>query len=487
MSCPPLNYDMGGDEVIHRAKELLKLCTGQHKVCSRKVTQELPSRVLDVGSEDGKLPLRLHVKHGSEHADYVTLSYCWGGPQQFTTTSNTLKERAQGIDFMQLPQTIQDAVKFTRKLGFRYLWIDALCILQDSTDDKRVEINKMGKIYKNSTITISASNAENVHKGFLRSRHLDQGCVLPLCLPNNFMGEIGVVKSSSLWWDDCPLSKRSWTLQEDLLSPRVLQFGQGEVGWQCQFESFPVVPSVISYFPPRLRRLPSDIFNATGSPGKDKEDQALIWESMILDYSMRDCTWEADRMPAIAGIASELGQVWSDVYLAGMWKACLLKHLAWHCRDRKGAVPLNVQDIGVTRVQPPSWSWLSAVPFDAIYFEEFKPKAVLKDCTVRLANEYDKYGWVLRGTLVLEGALSHNSAFCDSQLDIKMDSNSDGVPPHPPDCWYFWLGYRRGMGAIGLILLDLGQRTFKRVGQLRHDATPFKFWEEFENETVTII
>jgi hypothetical protein len=66
-----------------------------------------------------------------------------------------------------LPQTIQDAISVTHRLGIRYLWVDALCIIQDNPIDKSTEINAVGANYKNATLTISAASAASVELGFL--------------------------------------------------------------------------------------------------------------------------------------------------------------------------------------------------------------------------------------------------------------------------------------------------------------------------------
>jgi hypothetical protein len=67
----------------------------------------------------------------------------------------------------ELAQTLRDAIDVTRKLGIRYLWVDALCIIQDNVTDKSREIERMGKVYKNATVTIAAASASRVSEGFL--------------------------------------------------------------------------------------------------------------------------------------------------------------------------------------------------------------------------------------------------------------------------------------------------------------------------------
>jgi hypothetical protein len=127
----------------------------------------------------------------------------------------------------------------TRKLGVRYLWIDALCIIQDSMDDKAVEIGAMERIYTNSTVTIAIVNAIGATEGFLQTKPRLR-VELPYRCPDGTFGSIQISP-----WEIIDLSQeilytRAWCLQENLLSPRLLLFTNNEVIWQC--ESSPMRP-----------------------------------------------------------------------------------------------------------------------------------------------------------------------------------------------------------------------------------------------------
>jgi hypothetical protein len=77
----------------------------------------------------------------------------------------------KGLKFDDLARTFQDAVVITRHLGIRYLWIDTLCIMQDSKEDWAAEGCRMGKIYENSACTIAAAAVNNPHDGCFSSRN----------------------------------------------------------------------------------------------------------------------------------------------------------------------------------------------------------------------------------------------------------------------------------------------------------------------------
>lgn len=120
----------GSEAAFFLAKWWLDRCKRDHKACRDfQKTAQLPDRIIDVGPSDGSREPRLRETSGVQRADYVTLSHRWGSNLTLTTKESNLWERMRGIPVQSMPQTFKDAVKITRKLGVRYLWIDALCIL----------------------------------------------------------------------------------------------------------------------------------------------------------------------------------------------------------------------------------------------------------------------------------------------------------------------------------------------------------------------
>jgi hypothetical protein len=112
---------------------------------------------------------KLWATDGKE-GKYIALSYVWGEPQAHSTTQDRLEMYQGGIELSALPQTIRDAIRVTHSLGYRFLWIDSLCILQDSDEDKRNEIGNMRSIYSDSSLVIIAASAKKVGDGFLQTR-----------------------------------------------------------------------------------------------------------------------------------------------------------------------------------------------------------------------------------------------------------------------------------------------------------------------------
>jgi hypothetical protein len=149
------------------ARSWIHGCRQEHKLCRQSREKFLPPRVLDLRPE-GIEGMRLHVCAEGEQGEYAALSYCWGGPQRVMTTSKNLHEHIEGINEDTLPQTILDTVRVIRALDIHYLRIDALCILQDSDEDKQVQLALMGDIYHNSLVILVATKAKSVEDRFLK-------------------------------------------------------------------------------------------------------------------------------------------------------------------------------------------------------------------------------------------------------------------------------------------------------------------------------
>jgi hypothetical protein len=146
---------------MHLAKYWLAKCYYEHEACRKLRTLVMPKRLIYVGAgEEDSVHLTKpdvdHVLH------YVTLSHCWGDGRSIRALlSSNEEEYMKSIVIENLASTFRDAITVTRKLGLRHLWIDCLCIMQDSQDEKTSEISRMGSIYQNSYCTIVASGSAN--------------------------------------------------------------------------------------------------------------------------------------------------------------------------------------------------------------------------------------------------------------------------------------------------------------------------------------
>ena len=373
----------------------------------------MPTRVLDVSDDQY---IRLHIPGGGS-CHYCTLSYCWGGPQPVRTLAKNIERHKAGIRVSDLPQTIQDAASCTRELGVKYLWVDSLCIVQDSVDDKRQEIARMASIYQNAFVTIAATNASKCVEGFLSKRRRPSYEIfigdLPWSCLDGKIGKVSLHCQCSEKPHEEPLNQRAWALQETLLSPRVLSFSSQRLVWECQ--TFRYTDGGDPRSRPfreigKSRAQPSLFSPLTAamvpiSPRSESAHQ--VWRSVVKNFTQREITEESDKLLAISGIAQQLHLITGDEYLAGLWKGSLMSELMWShglmFDFAKSPPPARRPE----KYRAPSWSWASVD--GAIEFcgspSYPKPVAEVIQCEVLLANSSKPFGAVIDGHLVIRGLL----------------------------------------------------------------------------------
>lgn len=231
----------GSRETWDVATRWLHQCRTKHSKCNQAPQANwLPTRVLDVGTSS-KPSLRLHLANDSSPKSlYITLSHCWGQIEIKRLFKANISEFTEGIDIAELPKTFQDAIAIARRLDVRFLWIDSLCIIQDSVEDWIQESSSMGNVYKNSLCNIAATAAPDGHTGCFLERNplLARTCRvriegLPGSAPDSHIYDL---VRGNIWQngiDFAPLIQRGWVLQERVLAPRVIHFGKKQLFWEC--------------------------------------------------------------------------------------------------------------------------------------------------------------------------------------------------------------------------------------------------------------
>jgi hypothetical protein len=147
--------DPSSDQCLRDISSWLNQCVAEHPQCPSNLSSPLPTRILSVSEGS----IKLVEPNGEMKAPYVALSHCWGSGSIATTTLANFLSRKKDVTWRELSKTFQDAVKISRLLGIDYLWIDSLCIIQDSEADWERESARMASVYANAHLTIAASRS----------------------------------------------------------------------------------------------------------------------------------------------------------------------------------------------------------------------------------------------------------------------------------------------------------------------------------------
>lgn len=359
-------------------------------------------------------------------AQYAALSHCWGPephPDNMKTTLANQDLKEKRIGFSDIPKNFQWAVTVARRLGLRYIWIDALCIIQDSKSDWNHEAAQMGKVYSNATLTICSMSTNVRDPGFFIPIHDMDSC----SEYSQYFGKTvdGTLQRPFTWrpplqyeWYELfrsnPLTSRAWCFQEWQLSSRLLIPTPFGLLWQCKssviLEKHPVTrmlnqasyPSLnlndpsLCYWSadtstinllhnPILRLVdyrPSILFMGDDFKTiqtiiwtvQDREQEGKVapiydlWCMILEEYTARKLTVEVDKFPALSGVAERIAQLTGDEYIAGLWKGDFARGLLWGSRPITKFRVENekVEQPGVSWTRPkkkiaPSWSWASVV------------------------------------------------------------------------------------------------------------------------------
>ncbi|KAI0427322.1 HET-domain-containing protein [Xylaria sp. FL1042] len=405
--------NLGSEANFDLARLWLSTCQNEHTECVKNYMPQLPTRVIDVGVKNCNQNLRLAIPRG-ERSPYVALSHCWGGQVSPLLLNDNIGDFKSVIRFQELPATFQDAITITRELNIRYLWIDSLCIIQNSKQDWGQESKKMGLYYGNSTLTIYASSAESSTSGIFQQR--TPPAVGPRPVYINVFAEaeenqqIKVERMTDEGEDlnrldkHSPLSSRGWTLQESVLASRHLYFGKRQIYWQC-FRGFQSADGLPAGFrtPSRVYSslIPALFSDTLANLGKVDVSTVNVlhdYYELTKEYSGRKLSHASDKLPAFSGLVQRIHSSISGDYLAGIWSCDFHSGLAWY-RESKTCRHIS-------SYRAPSWSW--AVTDEPILFvgleyrsDAFKLRLINYDLS--LSDSTNPYGEINGGYVYVQG------------------------------------------------------------------------------------
>ncbi|KAF2433249.1 HET-domain-containing protein [Tothia fuscella] len=386
-----------------------------------------PTRLLDVEAfGDADQDIRL-VDHDGVFKRYTTLSYCWGNSRAFTTTSRSIRLRKTRIAFSTLPKTFQDAVDITRRLRVRYLWIDALAIIQDDKLDWQRESAKMGAVYSMSFLTIAADAGVDCNSGCFNLSSTSQELAsenAPFELPSKTV--TGEESHLFLWdpsrgtrrptppeIDGSPLAERGWCCQERILSPRILHYTTSQLFWECRqvlLAEDGLRPW--SMWTGKSETVPGLAANLYGTTSDLHGLIRLldIWYNNVVaqSYSRRKLTREEDKLTAISGIARAFFRHFRCEYIAGLWLDDLSFGLSWR---RRGVV----QKPSSYRSPTFSWASLDCIVEWPLRTESHKSSLKIEKIHVELESQ-DPFGRLSSCWLIITGHIRQAFIVCNKRI-----------------------------------------------------------------------
>jgi hypothetical protein len=295
----------------------------------------------------------------------------------------------EALPIEEFPVTFTDAFKIVQKMGLEYIWIDSLCIIQDSEEDWQKESSLMESVYGGSVITIAASSARNSTQGcFLKPEIFSGG--LRARVTDGGNQRVQDFRSSDVYdrsTSGTYLATRAWALQEKLLPPRTIHFGDRGAFWECK------TTLASEYLPDGF---PKQLVRPLV---RHKIKMEYMWRQIIMLYSAADLSFGKDKLPALSGIARLCHNESEDQYLAGLWRGQIEEQLCWHrWRPEAGSICKR------PAWRAPTWSWASID--GRIAWQQRQPRildtnhAHVLDANITLYG-HDPFGQVTAGVIRL--------------------------------------------------------------------------------------
>ncbi|KAF5593790.1 het-domain protein [Fusarium subglutinans] len=420
-------------------------CSTKHESCKKQLESPLPTRVVGVGSSDTDIRL---VELKDVPAQYVTLSHCWGGKQPLRTVTANIDAMKKSIDVDSQPIVFQQAVQIVRALNIEYIWIDSLCIIQDSKSDWELDSFQNVRLLRKLLLDYLNSHVTKFHRPI--SRPTRQAVRIP-----KEPEEEGMIFT------------RAWTWQEAAMSSRTIYFTPSELIWECSEHVAPqrYIPDLetserlgfskllsILRFSLNLdmgRDIDSPVRSGSDSiPSSDSPigipptgfDSAMssnslapsrpdspssisseanmmnfvwdMWDDLVTYYSRRHLTFVTDKLPALSGVASRVLKITKSRYLAGMWEDNLGIELCWSRAYRE------YQDLPTISAEyvAPSWSWASIPGVVKSRVERtisiFEPSFTIIEANSNVSG-LNPFGRVTAGHLLMRGQIAEAVLTCD--------------------------------------------------------------------------
>ena len=421
----PPNLVPASELSFSRVKSWLSECQDSHTSCRAALQRYTPKRLLEISHDNGTFMLRSRASIDQ----YIALSYCWGGDQPSKTTKASLRAETQPRMIKTLPATIQDAIRVVQGLGFRYLWIDSMCIVQDDFDDVSEQLAEMHKIFRGAYMTILATSADRAADGFLHAKVEYRPYILAASKDS---GHTDVILSplQKRGVDEVSLFTRAWCFQEMYLSTRHIAYNHRNMVFSCleaEYEDGGYCLRSGNVVPCR--------------PGcKDLtgllQSHPSAWQQLVDQYNRLKLSNWTDKLPAVSALAEEYAQRFDCTdYYAGLWSRDFFWQLLW-IRVGGDVSRRTKEYCG------PTWSWCSLSDADIFTPYEESPNsritAVLIDVRTELLCNINPYGQITSGRLELRVKTRALNREQYMQSLRKLEDAKDAEDAEYPD--RFWNG-----------------------------------------------
>lgn len=515
---PDFGFEKFSDNTNHetcwkRIAGWYETCKATHTRCHASPDQLpggkkwLPTRLLDI-QEAGQGHVKIISTANFEVSEretisYLVLSHCWG-KKSFITLNQGNKARLQdSFSLDELPPNFRDAAHATRRLGFRYVWVDSVCIIQGADGDWAEQAPVMDKVYMNAELCLAAAASEDAYGGFFRQRNPDD--IQPFRIDLLFADSSGLEKPTPrtfyaycrgqvpiLVWApavaDSPLNQRGWVQQERVLAPRTIHFSHEQVCWECkELQAYEAGPdNAMKEFGNQMikdweTRGPETVAFHQARDGLTPQAQDIYeaWRRIIGQYSTCALSFERDTLVAASGMAKAFARHLGEEYVAGLWRGHLLQELLWR-RSRGDGARRHAE------YRAPTWSWASiAGPVEwwargRVVEDDAEVRAVrVESCTADATGEVKYAELVLSGYLVPQSSAEGKGRTLTKSIDV--DGEESAIPSErcvlAPLCTTV-VGnvWKRTAGLLLTVVGEDIQRTYRRLGSFGVTARTTDEW-----------
>jgi len=524
-----IDKDPRSEASIATASGWLRNCLDNHISCNPSPElRKPPKRLINIGNET-RDPFLAEMSPASQNIKWFSLSYCWGEEPSMKLTKDSMDTLRNGISLSRLDPTIRDAIFITRALDIPYIWIDALCIVQDEQGKEwNEDASRMNEIYGGATATLVVASSSTVKDGFLKER---QPQYIPVPLESLEWEAIDAESPVGLYlsqkWDsdedsaEGPWSSRGWTMQEALLSSRLLYYTSSQMKWKCceeeRFErgTTKALGNVLTLAQRSLecdgsseyewlwdigtfmkfKRFSEYLPSHPANPLRSEGELFLPWYDIIKEYSPRSFTNIGDRLVALSGLAKVFGNtIRCDEYVAGLWRPDLIRGLMWYTEGAMLIPRDSPQSMRAVNNIFPSWSWAS-IGFELVLNHQtspgrFQALSRVDSIQIDLVDQCQPFGAVKSGRITLTGPLKrmsrlYNKAWQSADVSmpklerhlseiVEMESPEGVISRYssPPGGHFAAVQMLAGEHSLGLLVLEAtgevsnGVNVYRRVGIL---------------------